>query len=77
MYHITGLHGSWTFTRQDVMLLSLVVIWELVWKGIALWKAGRHKQLSWFVVMLVVNTLGILEIIYIVFFQAKDETKSS
>ena len=59
------------------MLLSLVVIWELVWKGIALWKAGRHKQLSWFVVMLVVNTLGILEIIYIVFFQAKDETKSS
>ena len=53
------------------MLLSLVVIWELVWKGIALWKAGRHKQLPWFVVMLVVNTLGILEIIYIVFFQAK------
>ena len=53
------------------MLLSLVVIWELVWKGTALWKAGRHKQLPWFVVMLVVNTLGILEIIYIVFFQAK------
>ena len=55
------------------MLLSLVVIWELVWKGIALWKAGRHKQLPWFVVMLVVNTLGNLEIIYIAFFQAKDE----
>ena len=47
-----------------VAFLALA-IWSLVWKGAALWKAGRLNQKGWFVVLLVVNTVGILEIIYI------------
>jgi len=43
----------------------LLMIWSLAWKGIALWKAGRLGQKVWFVILLVVNTVGILEIIYI------------
>ena len=43
----------------------LLMLWSLVWKGIALWKAGRLGQKVWFVILLVVNTAGILEIIYI------------
>jgi len=50
-------------------LLIALAVWELVWKGLALWRAGKNKQLAWFVVMLVLNTAGILEIIYLVFFQ--------
>ncbi|MGA2417997.1 MAG: DUF5652 family protein [Candidatus Staskawiczbacteria bacterium] len=53
------------------ILFALLVIWSLVWKGIALWKAARSNQNIWFVVMLVVNTIGILEIIYIFFFNKK------
>ena len=49
------------------------VIWAGVWKGIALWKAGRNNQVVWFVVMFLLNTLGILPILYLVFFQKKSE----
>jgi hypothetical protein len=48
-------------------VLPLIVIWTLVWKGLALWRAARAGQTGWFVVLLVVNTLGILEIVYLVF----------
>jgi len=49
--------------------LSLpVVLWVLVWKGIALWKAARHNQKWWFIALLVINTLGLLEILYIFVF---------
>ena len=49
--------------------LSLpVVLWTLVWKGIALWKAARHNQKWWFIPLLVINTLGLLEILYIFVF---------
>jgi hypothetical protein len=36
-----------------------------IWKAIALWRAGRRADLAWFIVMCVVNTVGILEIVYI------------
>jgi len=40
--------------------LLFLVVWSLFWKGLALWHAGRRGQ-PW----LVVNTVGILEIIYL------------
>jgi hypothetical protein len=45
--------------------LLLIIIWSLFWKGLALWHAGRKGQPWWFVIMLVVNTIGLLEIIYL------------
>jgi|TARA_B100001971_G_C17942609_1_gene408438 hypothetical protein len=50
-------------------LFILLVIWTIVWKGYALWKAGRNNQPYWFVALLVLNTAGILPIIYILFFR--------
>lgn len=46
-----------------------VLIWDLIWKGIALWKAGKNNQLHWFIAILILNTAGILPIVYIKFFQ--------
>ena len=48
-------------------MLTLVValLWSLFWKGLALWHSARKNRGWWFVVMLFVNTLGILEIIYL------------
>jgi len=54
-------------------LFSLLMIWSLIWKGIALWKAARNSHMGWYVVLLVVNLMGILEIIYIFFFSKKKE----
>jgi len=49
----------------DVLLLFIV--WTLVWKGLALWRAARAGQSVWFIVMLILNTGGLLEIIYLAF----------
>ncbi|MES2203433.1 MAG: DUF5652 family protein [Patescibacteria group bacterium] len=46
-------------------LIVLIVLWSVVWKGLALWHSARRGEPWWFVIMLVVNTLGILEIIYL------------
>jgi hypothetical protein len=53
------------------LLLAVLVIWSIIWKGIALWKAARNSHQAWFVILLIVNTLGILEIIYIFGFSKK------
>ena len=47
--------------------LILLLVWSLVWKGLALWRAAKRGEKIWFVVFLLVNTLGILEIIYLFF----------
>jgi hypothetical protein len=41
------------------------MIWTLVWKGLALWKAIGKRQVVWFAIFLTVNTVGILEILYL------------
>lgn len=51
------------------LLIVVAIIWSIIWKGIALWKASRNNQWGWFVAILLINTLGILEIIYLVGFQ--------
>jgi hypothetical protein len=53
------------------LLFAVVLIWSLFWKGMALWKAAREGSKVWFVVLLIVNTLGILEILYIYVFSRK------
>jgi len=45
--------------------------WSIVWKGIALWRATNLKQRNWFIGILLLNTLGILEIVYLFFFATK------
>jgi hypothetical protein len=47
-----------------------IFVWTIFWKGLALWHSASRRQSGWFVVLLVVNTLGILEIVYL-FFIAK------
>ncbi|OGN28638.1 MAG: hypothetical protein A3A33_01100 [Candidatus Yanofskybacteria bacterium RIFCSPLOWO2_01_FULL_49_25] len=49
-------------------IFPAVFIWAFVWKGIALWKSARTGSKSWFVIFLIVNTLGILEILYVFIF---------
>jgi len=55
--------ASWVGVAPWIMVV--VMAWSLVWKGIALWKAARLGSKPWFIILLVVNTVGILEIVYI------------
>jgi hypothetical protein len=52
-----------------IFLVIVLALWSVFWKGMALWRAAKHRQLGWFIVLLVVNTAGILEIVYILWFQ--------
>jgi hypothetical protein len=65
-----GVLGTWL----GVFLLPLIV-WSFVWKGWALWKAAKADSVVWFVVLMLVNTLGILEILYIFVFSKMGETQ--
>jgi len=63
---------------SNLIWLIPLMIWELIWKGIALWKSGRNNHLAWFIVILILNTAGILPIIYLLFFQKKgNKTEAS
>lgn len=62
--------GVWTS-----VLLFLAMVWSMIWKGIALWRAGRNNQVVWFVVLFLINTLGILDIIYLAWFQKSKKKK--
>jgi len=53
-----------TFTT----LLAIITVWSIVWKGLALWKSAMKKHVLWFILLLIVNTAGILEILYIFVF---------
>ena len=50
-------------------LILVLALWELIWKGIALWKAAKSEQKYWFIAMLIINSVGILPILYIFVFQ--------
>jgi methionyl-tRNA synthetase len=62
-----------TFLATHQWILILAAIWTIPWKGVALWKAARNRSVAWFVVLLIINTLGILDIIYIFAFSGKKD----
>ena len=45
--------------------LLIAMLWSFFWKGLALWHSAQRKQPWWFLILLIVNTMGILEIIYL------------
>lgn len=48
-----------------IVAMILLVVWSLVWKGLAWWHSARRGDKVWFIVFLFLNTAGILEIIYL------------
>lgn len=46
-------------------LLGAAVAWTLAWKGVSLWRAARNDSKPWFVALLLSNTLGVLDAIYL------------
>ncbi len=48
-----------------ILVIVVLVIWTIIWKGLALWRAAEKRSKPWFIVMLILNTVGILEIIYL------------
>ncbi len=47
------------------VILLLLLVWTFFWKGLALWHSAKKSQPVWFIIFLFLNTVGILEIIYL------------
>ncbi len=60
--------GAWGTVIASVAgmttLLIAIIVWTLLWKGLAMWRAARNGAKIWFIILLLVNTVGILDIIY-------------
>ena len=58
-------------------ILAVIFIWTYIWKGISLWKSARLSHKKWFIILLIVNTFGLLEIVYIYFVARKYDVETT
>lgn len=67
--------GDWAPVAGVGMILSLaLIVWSLYWKGKSMWRAAHREDIRWFIALLIFNTMGILDILYIYVF-SKDKEK--
>lgn len=60
----------------SAVLTYIILIWSIPWKIVAMWKAGQNRSKIWFVALMLLNTAGILEILYIFIFGRKKSAKT-
>ena len=53
------------------MQITLLAVFILVVKGMALWDSAIKRKKCWFIALLILNTLGILPLIYLICFKKK------
>ena len=69
--------NNWIAAIPPGLMIAMctIAVWEMIWKGIALWKSAKNNHTAWFVCILIFNTIGILPIIYLLGFQKKAKKK--
>lgn len=75
MPHVSILYSPFTpqFAAIFIPLIFVAVLWTIVLKGYALWHAARGDQKKWFIALLIINTFGILEVVYLIWFRFKQK----
>lgn len=53
----------------------IYIVWTIFWKAWSLWIAARKGSKIWFIALMLLNTVGILEILYIFYFSKKEDKK--
>ena len=48
-----------------IPILFAILIWSLDWKAMALWTSASSTHFVWFIILLLVHTVAILEILYL------------
>lgn len=62
--------GLGLFTIGAILFFILVLA-TVALKGYALWYAAKRDEKGWFVALLLINTFGVLELIYLYFIVEK------
>ena len=58
-----------------VPIILAAIIWSTVWKAMALWHAAKKGNKVWFIILLIVNSLGALEAFYLFYVEKVKTTK--
>lgn len=58
-----------------IIFLIIIGIWSVIWKGLGMWYSARDSRKGWFIVILLLNTAGILPIIYIYLIRKRKKKK--
>ena len=61
------------FEMSLILIILLITVWDLIWKIIALWKSARRDQKVWFIFLAIINSVGILHIIYLLMHKDQSE----
>lgn len=57
--------------------LAVFVLWSLGWKAVSLWHAARDGSKTWYAALLLANTAGILDAIYVFRFSSWGRARRS
>ena len=70
------MYEFYQYPATFLVMLALLSAWEMVWKGFGLWHSAQNKQKGWYVAMLLLNTAGLLPIIYLLWFKPKQKRET-
>lgn len=65
------------FAGQNIQVLLLILGWSLPWKGFAMWRAAKIDHKRWFIAILVLNTMGVVDILYLLFYNKNKNEKET
>ena len=60
---------------NTLWIIAFLILWELAWKSLGLWKAAQNSQIAWFIVIFILPTFGLLSIFYVIFVKNTENTK--
>ena len=60
---------------EQFALLVLVQVWDLIWKSLALWRAARNRDVFWFVLLILINSAGLLPAFYLFYISKNPKRK--
>lgn len=52
-------------SHAELITVAIIVAWDLAWRGMALWQSSQRRQKTWFALLLIVNSAGLLPITYL------------
>jgi len=66
---VTGFESMLQGEGLVLFIIAMIIIgfWTLVWKGIGLWFSARKDDKVFFILMMILNTVGIIPILYLYF----------
>jgi hypothetical protein len=54
------------FVASFLAVFWPLIILDIILRGFALWRSAKNDQAYWFIALLVINTFGILPLVYLI-----------